>query len=308
MDQVTQTQQTYDEIDLMDIIRILKRSWKLITVIFLLTVIVVGSITYFYIPKKYLSYTVFNLHTEESFGTTFGEVAMVKDIALSNDFLKASLEQAENTLSSENIEKVRDSISISETGAKNIKIQVIWDDPQEAQEIVELIYAQYKNEVGKQIATYTDHKLQVAQEQFARNKGVFDQANTALADFKNKHLIFFLPPQMVISDQYYREFKAQVANSPETLSTYEELLAQQEAARNIYIKAYEILEETKLSVEQENNYLFVLIEPPVLPGRTHSPSTAMNTAVAGVLALFVGVMLAFLKEYVSNYKEREREA
>jgi capsular polysaccharide biosynthesis protein len=34
----------------------------------------------------------------------------------------------------------------------------------------------------------------------------------------------------------------------------------------------------------------------------------MNTAVAGVLALFVGVMLAFLKEYVSNYKEREREA
>jgi capsular polysaccharide biosynthesis protein len=208
MDQVTQTQQTYDEIDLMDIIRILKRSWKLITVIFLLTVIVVGSITYYFIPKKYLSYTIFgleagrpspNLKEGDLFATTFEKVAKVKEIVQTNSFLGNALEQTSSTVSPEKFEKLWNAISISETGAKNIKIQVIWDDPQEAQEILELIYAQYKNEVGKRIATYTDHKLQVAQEQFARNKRVFDQANTALANFQTKHLIFFLPPQMVIS-------------------------------------------------------------------------------------------------------------
>ncbi|HBL35966.1 MAG TPA: hypothetical protein DDZ55_04060 [Firmicutes bacterium] len=308
MEQTAQDQYDYDEIDLMDIFRILKRAWKLIAIIFLLTVLIVGSVTYFYLPKTFLSYTVFALEAEGSYGTAFGKVAMIKDLVLSDSFLRDALEQRGTATSSKKIEQLRSSITIKETGAKNIKIQVIWDDPQKAQEILELIYAQYKNEVGNRIAIYTAHKLQGAQEQFAHNKGVFDQVNTALANFRDKHLIFFLPPQMVISDQYYREFKAQVANSPETLSTYEELLAQQEAARNIYIKAYEFLEETKLSVEQEKNYLFVLIEPPILPGVTHSPSTAMNTAVAGVLALFVGVMLAFLKEYVSNYKEREREA
>jgi uncharacterized protein involved in exopolysaccharide biosynthesis len=32
----------------------------------------------------------------------------------------------------------------------------------------------------------------------------------------------------------------------------------------------------------------------------------MNMAVAGVLALCVGVMLAFLRDYIRKYKEREQ--
>ena len=66
------------------------------------------------------------------------------------------------------------------------------------------------------------------------------------------------------------------------------------------------MEDTRRLVEREQKYLFVVIEPPVFPEEKHSPSTKMNTAVAGVLALCVGVMLAFLRDYIRKYKEREQ--
>ena len=304
MEQTTQTQYDYDEIDLMDIIRILKQSWKLIALIFLVTVLIVGSVTYFYLPKNYLSYTVFAVEAEGSYSAAFGKVAMVKDVVLSSSFLRDAWGQKETTTSLEDVERLRDSISIQETEAKNVKMQVIWDDPELARDILKLIFNRYMLEVDHRIGVYTENKLNVVQERYNRNKAVFDQVNIALSDFQNKHQIFFLPPQITVLDQYYQEFKAQLANSPQVLTTYEELLAEQQAAKTNYIKAYNGLEDTKHSVEKERNYLFAAIEPPFYPEKKHSPSTVMNTAVAGMLALFVGIMLAFLKEYVRNYKEK----
>lgn len=52
MNQQAQVQQDYDEINLFELISILKNSWKLVSSIFLVIVLLVGVITCFLLPKK----------------------------------------------------------------------------------------------------------------------------------------------------------------------------------------------------------------------------------------------------------------
>ena len=66
MNQEVQPRYGYeDEIDLVEAFQILLKSWKLIAVFFLITVFVVGSITYFLVPKKYRSHTLLAIEAED---------------------------------------------------------------------------------------------------------------------------------------------------------------------------------------------------------------------------------------------------
>ena len=86
MYQEPQCQQDFDEIDLVEIVRILLRSWKIIVAIFIITVLLAGSITHFWIPKKYRSHTLFFLEAKGNYGSS-GKADMVKDIIQTNYFL-----------------------------------------------------------------------------------------------------------------------------------------------------------------------------------------------------------------------------
>jgi|GEM_PF-5958813 len=303
MNQEVQSQ--YDELDLMDLIKTLIKSWKLIAILFLITVAIVGSITYFYLPKKYLSKTIFYLEAEGRYASKYEKMNMVKEVIHSNQFLRDTLETAGSSITQDMVNAFRSSITIKETTAKNTEIQVIWDDPAKAYDILKLVYDRFKRETGNRIEVYVTNKLNVAEEQFNRTHEEFEKISAALADFQKKHNIFFIPPQLAISDQYYSEMKAQLADSPSTLIEYENLMVRQAAAKENYIKASDILEETRRSVADELNYTFVSIDPPLYPEKKHSPSTVLNMAIAGFLALFVGVLIAFFREYIRSYKEKE---
>jgi len=308
MNQAVLTQNQYgydDEISLMEILLILKESWKLIAVIFLITVIIAGSVSYFLIPKKYQSHTLFTLEAEGDFGRTFGQVNMVKDVIHSNHFLTGILEKKGLDATQVNVGRLRNAISISATEAKNIRLQIIWPDPREAYELLNLVYDTYQSQVAERINIYNTNRLRVAEENFNRSKEVFEQVNKELADFQKTHNIVFPIPNLAISDQYYLDFKGQLNVSPERIIEYERLGAEHVAARDNYIKSYNILENTRLSIEREQNYLFMTIEPPVFPEHKYSPSVAKNTAIAGVLGLFAGVMFAFFREYIKQYQKRE---
>lgn len=301
---MNQEKSDYDEIDLIDLFRIVLNSWKLIAVIFLLSIVIVGSVTYFWLPKKYRSEALFYLEADGGYGSTFGKAEMVKDVIQTNYFLRSILEKNDLETSQGKIEQLGQAITISQTEAGNIALELIWDDPQQAYALLSSVYDGYKDEVARRITNYTTSKLELAEAQLERSKEVFDRVNGELAAFQEKKGIVFLPAQLAISDQYYQDFKGKIGVSPEDLWEYENLVAQHEAARADYTKAYALLEDTRRLVEQEQKYSFVMIEPPVYPERKHSPSTLMNTTVAGVLALFAGVMLAFLRDYIRKYKER----
>lgn len=309
MSQIVQPQFHYeyeDEISLMDILLILKESWKLIAVIFLITVIVAGSVTYFFIPKKYRCYTLFTLEAEGMFATNFGQVQMVRDVILSNHFLKGILEKAGMETDQGKIDELRSALTISATEAKNIRMQIIWDDPETSYELLSLVKNTYHDQVAERIKVYTMNRLRVAEGNFNRNKEVFEQINKALVDFQKRNNLITLPQNLAISDQYYLDYKGQLTVSPESIAEYEKLVAEHAAAKVNYTKAYGILDDIRREVEIERNFTFVTIEPPAVPERKYSPSVVQNTAIAGVLALFVGVMLTFLREYVKHYQKREQ--
>ena len=301
-----QCQQGYDEIDLVEIVRILLRSWKIIVAIFIISVLLVGSITHFWIPKKYKSHTLFSLQAEGNYGSSFGKADMVKDIIHTNYFLGSVLDKHGLGTTQAEIAQLRSAITITKTPVGNIRLELIWGDPQQAYELLSSVFDSYKDEVAGRLQLYTGNKMEVAEKQFAYSKAVFEQVNSELAAFQGKKGVVFPPDQLAISDQYYLDFKGKLGVSPEDLLEYENLVAQHAAAKANYIKAFKILEDTRRLVESEQKYLFVVIEPPVFPERKHSPSTMKNTAVAGALALFAGVMLAFLRDYIRKYKEREQ--
>lgn len=305
MNQEVQPQYGYDdEIDLMQMFQILLKSWKLIAAIFLITVVVVGNVTFFFIPKKYRSNTLFALEAEGSFAKTFGQVSMVRDVINSNTFLKGILEKTGMEVNEETIEGLRRALSINATEAKNIRLEIIWDNPQKAYELISLVKNRYQVQVAQRINVYTTNRLRVAEANFNRNKAEFELINKELADFQKRNNLVFLPQNLAISEQYYLDFKGQLNVAPESIAEYEKLVAEHTAARSNYTKSYNILEDTRREVGIERNYTFVTIEPPVIPERKHSPSTVKNTAIAGVLALFVGVMLAFMLDYIKNYQKR----
>jgi len=306
MYQEPQCQQDFDEIDLVEIVKILLRSWKIIVAIFIITVLLVGSITHFWVPKKYKSRTLFFLQAVGNYGSSFDKVDMVKDIIQTDYFLGSVLDKHGLGTTQAGIAKLRSAITITQTRVGNIRLELIWDDPQQAYDLLSLVFGSYKDEVAGRLQLYTGNKMEVAEKQFAYSKAVFEQVNSELAAFQGKKGVVFPPDQLAISDQYYLDFKGKLGVAPEDLLKYENLVAQHAAAKANYIKAFEILEDTRRVVEQEQKYLFISIEPPVFPEGKHSPSTKKNVAVAGVLALFVGVMLAFLRDYIRKYKEREQ--
>lgn len=295
----------YDEIDLVELFRILMKSWKLIVTVFIITVLVVGSVTYFWIPKKYLSYTSFFLRSEGEYVAIFSKVNMAKEVILSNHFLRGILEKSGIDTTQAMIEQLQKAINISGTGSGSIRLELIWDDPQRAFDLLSLIYDGYKDEVGKKIGIYATQQLEMAEEQLARSKEMVNQANAELVAFQRKNGIIFLPGLLMASDRYYQELKESLASSVDNLLEFENLVIYHAAAREVYIEACKNYEIARQLVEKERKYEFITIEPPVYPEQEHSPSLVMNMTMAGIFALFIGVMLAYFREYIHNYKKCE---
>lgn len=309
MNQEVQPRYGYeDEIDLVEAFQILLKSWKLIAVFFLITVFVVGSITYFLVPKKYRSHTLLAIEAEGSFSSTFGQPNKVKEMILSYDFLRGILEKAGVESNQGEIDRLRNAITISATEAKNIRLQIIWDDPQKAYELIGLIKDTYFAQVAERINVHTTDRLRVAEEYFKRTEEAFEQLNKVIVDFQKRNNIIIPPQNLVISDQFYLDLKRQLNVSAESIAEFEKLLVEYAAAKDNYIKAYEFLEDVRRKVVIERNYSFVTIDPPVYPEQKYSPSTGKNMTIAGVLALFTGVILAFIREYIKNYQKREQTA
>ena len=266
--------------------------------------VVAGSITAFFVPIKYRSYAIFTLETggssnSKSFNSTFGQVNTVKEVIHSHLFLREVLEKAGMKIDQQGIDRLRSAIVISTTKGKNIWLAVIWDDPRQAYELLNLVYNTYQVKVAERINVYNENRLRVAEENFARSQELFEEVNKALVDFQKRNKIVLPPPDLAVAEQDNPTFR--ILNvSPEQLTEYNRLVAEHTAAKENYIKSYNMLEETRRSITVEESYLFVTVEPPVFSGQKYSPSMFNSMVIAGFLALFIGVMLAFLREYLKK--------
>ncbi len=112
-----------------------------------------------------------------------------------------------------------------------------------------------------------------------------------------------LEARLAALEKVCAEYEKIVAELPDSMLQYGRLLREQKVAEQVYMLLATQLEQAKISEAKEDNVVIQVIDPPVVPHRKHSPSTVRNMAIAGFLALFLGVFWAFFREYISNYKE-----
>ena len=84
------------------------------------------------------------------------------------------------------------------------------------------------------------------------------------------------------------------------------MVREQKVAEEIYLMLSAKLEEARITEAKEENVIIQVIDPAYVPDKKHSPSTTLNMAVAGFLALFAGVGLAFMREYRQSFQARLR--
>ena len=100
-----------------------------------------------------------------------------------------------------------------------------------------------------------------------------------------------------------KNLQIEVANKENQLDSLQEEL---EIAQENYKNA----EEEFSKVEQElssKDYQITVVNSPVVPENPVSPNTKLNVAIAGVLALMLGVFIVFFREFLKEEEEEENK-
>jgi uncharacterized protein involved in exopolysaccharide biosynthesis len=66
--------------------------------------------------------------------------------------------------------------------------------------------------------------------------------------------------------------------------------------------------ETSMMAEVKENFAFKIIDPPKAPDKKIKPKRALMVILSFVMALFVGIFVAFFMEYLEKVKSKERES
>jgi succinoglycan biosynthesis transport protein ExoP len=94
----------------------------------------------------------------------------------------------------------------------------------------------------------------------------------------------------------YTEKQAQLDRLPQELLQYGRLFREQKVAEQIYILLVSQLEQARIAEAKDVNVEIQMIDAPLVPDKKHSPSTALNMLLAGMLTGFLGVGWAVFKE------------
>jgi polysaccharide chain length determinant protein (PEP-CTERM system associated) len=100
-------------------------------------------------------------------------------------------------------------------------------------------------------------------------------------------------------DRIIGEAEQQISRLPSQEVQLTRLMRNRSVLENIYVMLMEKLEEFRITEEMTTADVQV-IDPAEIPDSPIKPRRMMNTAVAGMLALFVGCGLAFLIEYMDT--------
>jgi len=95
--------------------------------------------------------------------------------------------------------------------------------------------------------------------------------------------------------------------APDKISGYTELLLRVRSLQTKYETLRKLYEQARLEEQKEFIYVEV-IDPPSLPDVPAKPKRGLIVAVSAVSALFAGVFLALLVEWIETARERRRSS
>lgn len=259
--------QKYEGAGLIEAIALLKKNFILLVVVFLIFISAAGIITYFFVPKTYQSSISFQGDTEAK---------LCREIVLSRSFLKKILEEQGIAATTDNVALLREMVSVKQNDSGTLQIEVCWTEPETAYELTERIFNKYKEIVEEHINTVNRSTQKFIEEQIEKSLVRLTHAEEAVANYK----------------------KGLLTSPEEDMLLYNRLVREQKVAEEIYILLVSQLELAKIEQEKADKVVIWVIDPPEIPQSKHSPSLGRNMAIAGLLALLLGVLWVLLKEYL----------
>ena len=277
--------QKYEGAGLIEAIALLKKNFILLVVVFLIFISAAGIITYFFVPKTYQSSISFHLqrktgrpaiYLEAGLPEGDTEAKLCREIVLSRSFLKKILEEQGIAATTDNVALLREMVSVKQNDSGTLQIEVCWTEPETAYELTERIFNKYKEIVEEHINTVNRSTQKFIEEQIEKSLVRLTHAEEAVANYK----------------------KGLLTSPEEDMLLYNRLVREQKVAEEIYILLVSQLELAKIEQEKADKVVIWVIDPPEIPQSKHSPSLGRNMAIAGLLALLLGVLWVLLKEYL----------
>lgn len=277
--------QKYEGAGLIEAIALLKKNFILLVVVFLIFISAAGIITYFFVPKTYQSSISFHLQRKTGWPAIYleaglpegdTEAKLCREIVLSRSFLKKILEEQGIAATTDNVALLREMVSVKQNDSGTLQIEVCWTEPETAYELTERIFNKYKEIVEEHINTVNRSTQKFIEEQIEKSLVRLTHAEEAVANYK----------------------KGLLTSPEEDMLLYNRLVREQKVAEEIYILLVSQLELAKIEQEKADKVVIWVIDPPEIPQSKHSPSLGRNMAIAGLLALLLGVLWVLLKEYL----------
>lgn len=200
-----------DEISLFDIWKIFRSSVAQIIVFCFFTTLIVGIITYFFIPKKYQSSVVFYLAEGKQSGLSaaltaqlggFGRLLPVgsgtkadlcSEIVTARQFLEKVLEAEGLPNEPEDIKRFRNNIRVELRKTGVLMISVLAGEPEMAYRLTERVFAHYRQVVEEQEKNLSSLQLKFVEEQYVKSAQRLAMAEEALLAFQKRNGILTLP-------------------------------------------------------------------------------------------------------------------
>ncbi len=266
-----------DEIDLQELILVLWRYRKMILILFVAAVLTSGLISFFVLPPVYESSATIHLGNFD--GSIYSDRATAGKIFTSDRLLEEAAEELGFDPRPSNIQSLK----------KSVKAEAAKDNP-----CLEL--------------TVTDSNPARAQKTATKIVEIFAGQSQLIYERKQEQ-----------TRERYEKIESGLGQVKQQIATVEDIIDRLEDhdLNNIeiisrHIEALALLTELNNSLASREGYYFSIIkqlqdlEPlqvisgPSLPTTPVSPHKKLNMALAGILSLMVGVLLAFILDYFAR--------
>jgi uncharacterized protein involved in exopolysaccharide biosynthesis len=262
-----------EEIDLRDYINVLlKRKWLIIG-IFLLAVITAAIISYFILPSIYQSSATFKI--AEVKGLSLFNVSEAKNKIKSDQILQEVINQLKLKLTPAELAKII-KIETIDDNKGYVKVTVENTSPELARDIAFSLVNQFielnQQDYQEKIALLEKEKQSIEKQMTLEMENINEAEKLRLAIINSEGLSL---TEKQIQINLLLSYSTQIREH------YNEL-----------VDKYYILENQIL-----NSSNFEIVNYPSIPQAPIKPNRKLNLVIAGVLGLFVGILMAFFAEY-----------
>ncbi|MGM0369638.1 MAG: YveK family protein [Bacillota bacterium] len=265
-------QEDYVEIDLREYLRVLADKWKLVVGILLIAIISSGIYSYLIAQPVYQATAQIKLGTDSG---NYSETNFVVEVLQSSSYWRQINQELNLKAKQGNLKQMVESKLEVESEEDIINLTFKATDAQKAklalQQVIELVKTdsdqQFKKRLKQRKAELTEVKSELA--------SIKSELKTRQNDFQ--------------------------AMADSSLSTVDKLILNNDFANRLSqlkeLKTSLVQEKNNLLREIDNMIAVKVINPPLENNNPIKPNKRLNIAIAGILALMIGVFLAFVSEW-----------